>query len=262
MLTVDDRKERDLFEDERGRIYSSIRYFLVVAGAMLLIYRNIPVLIGAWINDEKPRLLITPTFASLFIYTYMHDIISLFCGPGNLIETVEEFNLACEHIVSLLEEAEVVYSRGGYSTSAFLAITAIEEVAKAHLGLFTAGGSDSESRYKNVFYNHAKKHKMAATPTISMGKRLQEAIGEEALSLILEMSRNKKLLDIRESSLYFQRYDGTVKTPRTCIDKDMARSILLYAIEVFDDALAGFTDYSMKTSQRTDLIFSRIGLES
>jgi AbiV family abortive infection protein len=186
------------------------------------------------------------------------DILSLFTYPGRLIESVDEFNAACEHVVLLLEEAECVYQRGGYSTAAFLAITAIEETAKAHLGAFTGGGPDPESRKNNFFYDHGKKHQMTAIPTVTMGKRLQAAVSEEALVRILEMSRNKELLGLRESSLYFERRNGALHSPRTAIDKNLSRSILLYAVEVFDDALVGFTDYSMKISDRSDGVFRRV----
>lgn len=186
------------------------------------------------------------------------DVLSLFSSSGRLIESVEEFNSACEHVVLLLEEAEAVFQRGGYSTATFLAITAIEETAKAHIGVFTAGGSNPESRKNNIFYDHVKKHQMAAMPTVPMGRRLLAAIGEEALTRILEMSHSKELLRLRGSSLYFERRNGSLQSPRTVIDKPLSRSILLYAVEVFDDALVGFTNHSMSLSHRTDKIFSRV----
>ncbi|MBK8536839.1 MAG: AbiV family abortive infection protein [Candidatus Competibacteraceae bacterium] len=186
------------------------------------------------------------------------DILALFNFPGRLIESVEEFNFACEHIVLLLEEAEVIFQREGYSTAVFLAITAIEETAKTHLGSFTAGGPDPEKRKNNIFYDHGKKHQMAAMPTVPMGTRLQAAIGDDVLAKIMNMSHSKELLGLRESSLYFERQDGVLRVPRATIDKMLSRAILLYAIEVFDDALVGFTDYSMKASNRTDALFDRI----
>jgi AbiV family abortive infection protein len=186
------------------------------------------------------------------------NVLALFNVPGRLIESVEEFNFACEHIVLLLEEAEVIFQRQGYSTAVFLAITAIEETAKTHLGSFTAGGPDPEKRKNNIFYDHGKKHQMAAMPTVPMGARLQAAIGDDVLANIMNMSHSKQLLGLRESSLYFERQDGGFRVPRATIDKMLSRAILLYAIEVFDDALVGFTDYSMKASNRTDALFDRI----
>lgn len=185
---------------------------------------------------------------------------SRYLSASRLIESVEEFNSACDHIVLLLEEASCIFQSGGHSTATFLAITAIEETAKAHFGSFAAQGASPNSREKNIFYNHGIKHQMAAMPTVAMGKRLQEAIGEKVLSQILEMSKQKKLQTIRESSLYFERQNGTLKSPRAVIDKNLSRSILLYAVEVFDDALVGYTDYSMQISVRTDEIFNQIKL--
>lgn len=186
------------------------------------------------------------------------DVLSLFTSRGRLIESVDDYNSACEHVVLLLEEAEGVFQRGGYSTATFLAITAMEETVKAHLGAFTGGGPNPECRKNNIFYDHGKKHQIAAMPTVSMGERLQAAISAEVLASILEMSKNKELLGLRESSLYFEKRDGTLQSPRTAIDKNLSRSILLYAVEVFDDGLVGFTDYSMKISDRTDGIFRRV----
>jgi AbiV family abortive infection protein len=186
------------------------------------------------------------------------DVLSNFNSSDRLIETVEEFNSVCEHVVLLLEEAACIFERGGYSTATFLAITAIEETAKAHFGVFTGGGPDPENRKNNIFYNHGKKHQIAAMPTISMGQRLQAAIGDEEITFILSISRNKELLSFREASIYFDRKKGEIQTPRTVTNRNRSRSILLYAIEVFDDALVGFSNYSMKISERTDAIFSRV----
>lgn len=186
------------------------------------------------------------------------DVLSLFTSRGQLIESVDDFNSACEHVVLLLQEAEGVFQRGGYSTATFLAITAMEETAKVHLGAFTGGSPNPECRKNNIFSDHGKKHQIAAMPTVSMGERLQAAISAEVLASILEMSKNKELLGLRESSLYFERRDGSLQSPRTAIDKNLSRSILLYAVEVFDDGLVGFTDYSMKISDRTDGIFRRV----
>jgi AbiV family abortive infection protein len=186
------------------------------------------------------------------------DVLSLFASSGRLIESVEEFNLACEHVVLLIEESETIFQREGYSTATFLAITAIEETAKVHFGAFTAGGPDLERRKSNIFYDHGKKLQMAAMPTVFMGRRLQAAIGERALVRLLEMEHSKELLALRESSLYLERRNGALHSARTTIDRDLSRSLVLYAIEVFDDALVGFTDYSMTLSHRTDEVFGRV----
>ncbi len=176
---------------------------------------------------------------------------------GALLESVQDFNAACKHIVLLLEESEFIYQRGGYSTSVFIAITAIEETAKANFGLFTSGGA--HKRKDNIFYDHHSKHKIGALPTVAMGTRLQAAIGKDALNEIMFAAHNKDLLKLRENSLYFEKTEsGSIQFPRDIVDQELARNILLYAIEVFDDSIVGYTQLSIDISKRTDVLFKRI----
>jgi AbiV family abortive infection protein len=190
----------------------------------------------------------------------MNDILKFFFteSPQNkLLASVEDFNYACEHVALLLEESEFIYQKGGYSTSVFIAITAIEETVKANFGLFTSGGE--HERKGNIFYDHHMKHKMGSLPTVVMGNRLQAAIGQETLIEIMTMAHNKDLLKLRASSLYFDKTEsGSIQFPRKIIDQKLARNILLYAIEVFDDSIVGFTQHSIDISKRTDLLFNRI----
>jgi AbiV family abortive infection protein len=179
-------------------------------------------------------------------------------GCNNLIRHVDELNAACEHIVCLLKESVTLFSSGSYSTSLFIAITAIEEVAKGHFGLFTAGGPDPESRKKNIFFHHQKKHEMAAQPTVGMGSRLNEALGKDRVQYLLKQSHEGSLLKLRESALYFQRVDGIVTTPRELISKEQSAEIILLAIETFDDALVGFSNKSMELSIDTDELFEEV----
>jgi AbiV family abortive infection protein len=70
---------------------------------------------------------------------------------GKFLESIEDFNDACEHIVLLLEESEFLYQRNSFSTSVFMSITVIEETAKVNFGLFTSGGD--HKRKGNIFYD-------------------------------------------------------------------------------------------------------------
>lgn len=189
------------------------------------------------------------------------DIANAIKLSGNakpLIRSVNEFNAACIHVVLLLEEAVCLYECKGYSTATFLAITALEEVAKAHCGSFSAGGPDASKKKNNLFHRHGAKHRMAATETVSMGSRLKEAIGLEGISRIEALAHNGGLLNLRETSLYFDRNEITLKTPRERVDKGLCRIMILYAIEAFDDALVGMTSFSMEESVKTDALFERV----
>ena len=51
--------------------------------------------------------------------------------------TSEDLNEALDHIVRLLTDASLLLESGSHATSCFLAITALEETAKIHLGALT-----------------------------------------------------------------------------------------------------------------------------
>jgi len=182
------------------------------------------------------------------------ELLGEFVSDGKFIESVDEYDQACEHVVLLLEEAEALFLRGGYSTSVFLSITALEETAKAHIGPFKA---HTEARKGNVLYSHEKKHKLAAMPTVPMGKRLPEAIGEASVQRLMAMAHESKFVHLREHALYLDRRNGKFQVPRSHIDRQLAKELLLFAVEAFDDALVGGSNRSMQLSERTDAVFSR-----
>ena len=156
-----------------------------------------------------------------------------------------------------LSDAYILYENNSFSSSVFMSITACEEVAKAHLGSFS-DGTTANGKPKNMFRNHKTKHILSAMPTVPMGSRLEKAIGEAELKKMMNMAHNSGFVQLRESALYFQREKGKLVVPSDKIDKKTARSILLFALEVFDDALVGITTYSMEIDKRTDTIFNKL----
>lgn len=175
----------------------------------------------------------------------------------NLIKSADELDKAIDHIVQLIQDACTLYLSDSYSSSAFLSITACEEVAKAHIGSFT-DGKHPEQKGRNVFRDHKTKHVMAALPTVPMGKRLEDALGKVELQRIMNMAKNAGFVQIRENALYFQREKGSLVIPYEKIDKKLARSLVLFAIEVFDDALVGMTNHSYKMDDITDALLEQI----
>jgi AbiV family abortive infection protein len=175
----------------------------------------------------------------------------------NLIQSSDELNQAINHIVQLIQDSCTLYFNESYPSSAFLSITACEEVAKAHIGSFT-DGKHPIVEGRNVFREHKTKHQMAALPTVPMGKRLEKALGKEELQRIMNMAQNSGFVKIREDSLYFQRVNGKLVVPTEKVDKKLARSLVLFAIEAFDDALVGVTNYSYEADDITDALFEKI----
>jgi hypothetical protein len=58
----------------------------------------------------------------------------------------QQFDKACIHVINLLEDAVVVYGRGSHGTATFLALTALEEIAKAELFVFRRGAPPQRGR--------------------------------------------------------------------------------------------------------------------
>ena len=99
---------------------------------------------------------------------------------------------------------------------------------------------------------------MAALPTVPMGQRLEDALGKEELQRIMNMAQNAGFVQARENSLYFQRENDNLVVPSEKIDKNLARSLALFAIEVFDDALVGMTNHSYEMDDITDALFEQV----
>lgn len=74
----------------------------------------------------------------------------------------------------------------------------------------------------------------------------------------MNMAQNSGFVQLRESSLYFQREKDILVVPSDKINKNLARVLLLFALEVFDDALVGTTTFSMEIDKKTDSIFEEL----
>lgn len=168
----------------------------------------------------------------------------------------EEFNLACDHIVQLIIDSSVLLTHGSHSTATFLAITALEETSKVHMGMYRRS-AEPVLRRKDPLYRHDKKHLLALGPPIGMGSRLQEAIGEDRMNELMALAHAGKLVSLRESALYVEQTDGVLIVPREAISFSTARELLLLVIEAFDDALVGYTNHTFALCEQTDQIFSQ-----
>lgn len=166
----------------------------------------------------------------------------------------DELNQACDHIVQLLKDASLLLKSGSHASSVFFAITALEETAKIHMGMYRKS-SQPVIRKKDSLYKHNEKHHIAAAPTIALGGRLQKAIGEQRMLELIEWARSGRLIPIREGALYIEKRDGHLQIPRLTVSSDLSRELLLFALEAFDDAFVGYTDYSYEQQKITDQLF-------
>ena len=179
-------------------------------------------------------------------------------GAGRrLIHGVEEFNRVCDHIAGILSNAAALFLARAAPTAAFLAITALEETAKARAGIFRRSGEPLE-RTKDPLYRHGKKQVLAAAPTVAMGTRLHDALGPDRVKVLMVQVRTGELVGLRECCIYFDRPDGQLQVPTDLVSRERARELLLFSIEAFDDALVGYTNHSIELSYRTDELFAKV----
>ena len=177
---------------------------------------------------------------------------------GALYTSVNDFNAAFDHVVATLDDAVLLFKRDSFNTSAFLAITAIEETAKAHVGIFRRERPDGRAKGRDPLHDHRQKHRMAVLPTVFMGKRLQEALGPDACARLQRQAETDSFVGTREASLYCARSEGRFVTPRTAIEAARAWELLLLAIETLNDNLVGYTSHTMLKCAWIDEMFGQV----
>jgi AbiV family abortive infection protein len=159
------------------------------------------------------------------------------------------FDTAAEHVAVLLGDAADAFRRGSFGTSVFLAITAMEETAKAEvLGFRVKSRPDGSTRGRDPLRDHLQKHRIAIRPTTFMG-RLPDLLGTEVCVRLREEAETGGLVKLRELALYVNFDKRGMSTPKSTISRDRAREILLLALECADDILVGWTDASYRVRE-------------
>ena len=188
---------------------------------------------------------------------YFDKIESILNGSSNFyISSTEQLNKCLDHVVQLISDAYVLYINNSYTSSSFLAISVLEEVGKIQMGIFIKG-SDSYMR-KDKLRDHKSKQIVGASYTICIGERIKNSISNENLEKIFKFIYSGELKALREKAIYCDRKNNNIVTPKDLITQELARNLLLFAIESFDDNLVGWTNYSIELSKKTDLFFEII----
>ncbi|MBO0488184.1 AbiV family abortive infection protein [Vagococcus fluvialis] len=174
------------------------------------------------------------------------------------INNTDDFDKAIRHIITLLDDSFTLLKQNSYGSSVFLAITAMEETSKTHFSMYIK--HDDKTKMNNdPLLNHSTKQQLSISPVFNIGSRLPDVIGhkrvEELISLVYE---NKGLLNLRNNAIYWNPSPDGNKFPNDYIDKNLAQEILLFAIEVFDDSIAGYSSYSIAASKHSDSLFEKI----
>jgi AbiV family abortive infection protein len=162
-----------------------------------------------------------------------------------------DFDRQCDHIKQLMSDAALLHEHHSFGSAIFLAITAIEEIAKAEIGLYRIpGATQMVKRRKDSLFSHADKHRIAVRPASELMSIEEPIIAPSDLADLLLRVDDGWLNQIRSQSIYSDSESGEFKTPE---DRNLDRhswDILLLVPQVFDDRLLGFTDHTFQVSNQ------------
>jgi hypothetical protein len=75
---------------------------------------------------------------------------------------------------------------------------------------------------------------------------------------LMDLATSGGLISLRESCMYVNKIAGKLQIPEEEVSKETAREILLFAIEAFDDALVGWTNFSFTVQKKPGELFEEI----
>ncbi len=170
--------------------------------------------------------------------------------PIEGIESADILNTTADHVALLLQDAVQTFRSRSYGTLVFLAITAMEETAKAEVLAFrTRSRPEGSKDGGDPLRNHKKKHQIAVRPTTFMG-RLPALLGSAECARLQSEAENGDFISLREESLYFHVDSKGLRAPSMSINYGRAREVLLLALECADDIIVGWTNHSFELGRQ------------
>jgi AbiV family abortive infection protein len=162
-------------------------------------------------------------------------------------------------VLVLLEDAVGAFARGSYGTSVFLAITALEETAKAEILAFRIQKPvGTQKKWGDPLRSHMKKHAMAVRPTTFIG-RLPKILGAETCERLQQEAMDGSINRLRETAIYLScSADGKISTPAMALDRTRAREIVVLALESADDMLVGLTNDSYQLGKSVEAFIAQV----
>ena len=171
----------------------------------------------------------------------------------------KNFDRCLDYINSLLKSSINLAQNNQTRLALFVAITAVEEATKAEIYCFRVNKKTNPRGSKDSLKKHDIKHKAAVNKDVLLiGKRVQDIIGKELTEQIYDNFSKGKTRELRESCLYFEVKNNILSFPNERIDNHIALAYLLACIEIIDDKLVGWTNYSFQLSEDLDRYFEII----
>lgn len=177
---------------------------------------------------------------------------------GKLYDTAQDYDTALDHVAQLLDDAVMLFERGSYGSATFLAITALEETSKAHVGSFRRERDGPLAKGRDPLRDHKAKHSMALLPTVFMTERIITALGQQRADALHAEAQATGFTAMREAALYCARSPTGFVSPKIAVPPLCAWEFIVLAIEAADDALVGVTNHSFDIGKTFDALFERI----
>lgn len=152
-----------------------------------------------------------------------------------------------QHVESLWLDAVALYERRRFAAAAFFAIVSLEETGKlAATKLSLAGfpalaASSPLQRSKDPFFQHSKKHQLAAFGGALINSRLVRLLGVARVASFLKDAETGKLERFRQDCLYLAYDRSGPVLPSAVVSSSLAALHIVVSGEVIAESL-GFPD--------------------
>lgn len=170
---------------------------------------------------------------------------------------ISNFDRCLLYVDSMLKSAVLLCKEKQFTQALFLAITAVEEVVKAEIYCFRSKTIEIPTKpTKDCLKKHEIKYKAAVNKELLLiGERVQNIIGKELTKEIYDNFEKGKIRILREKCLYFDIKEQSLVIPTDVISSKTALSYILACIEIIDDRMVGWTNYSIELSHCFDKYF-------
>ncbi len=158
------------------------------------------------------------------------------------------YKSAHNNAVDLLEDAKILLARGKYSTSYFLAVTAIEEMSKSQASADVVTGFITESEFWKMYQNHCYKIQRAdwAYERFSTYPGFFKQIGPDEDDLAM-MSPSPPEFEKRNKSIYvcLDKNNNEISFPQKSISEKDAGDLIFICEQaltsiVIDEEVNGY----------------------
>jgi len=139
--------------------------------------------------------------------------------PDQHAEYLQLYRIAHNNAVSLLSDAEILMERGKYIRAFFLALTALEEIAKSQLSADVFTGLVSEKKFQEHYRSHEKKIDRMAWATLDAQDYL-DRWGDADLELEHPNATS------RTDALYVSPKEKKIQRPEDVITANDAKGII------------------------------------